>query len=137
MSVTTTAAQTINTVLDQADPDLLSDALRQVKLGTLLTPLKETITNATVNAAIVLTKPALAVITCRVSDVSGGAGALGDRVVSDSSGTPSAPHATGVPAIATLSADGTTITFEGTVKAAVVTYIPRSYTDITGAFKRT
>jgi hypothetical protein len=47
--------------------------------------------------------------------VTGGAAAAGPRQVTDAGGTPSAT-------VATLSADGATLTFEGTVTDAVISY---------------
>lgn len=139
MSSTTTTPETLADVLSKADPDKLADALRQVNLGVMLAPTKKTITLGTVNAVVPLSPPALAIITCRVSDTTGGAGAVGARVVTDAGGTAAAPGATGnanVAGVALLSDDGTTLTFEGTVKAIVVEYIPRSAVDPSTAFKR-
>lgn len=132
---TTTTAETLAGVLDKADPNLLADALRKIALGTLLTPTKKTITLGTVSATVPLSPPALVVTALRVSDVSGGTGAAGPRHVTDAGGTAGAPGATG-PGIALLSDDGATLTFEGTVKAIVIEYVPRSSADVTAAFKR-
>jgi hypothetical protein len=141
MSSTTAVPETLADVLTKADPDKLADALRKVDLGALLAPTKKTITLGTVNAAVPLSPPALCINTLRVSDVTGGTAAVGTRVVVDSGGVAlvAAPGATGnanVPGVASLSDDGATLTFEGTVKAIVVSYIPRSAADVTGLFKR-
>jgi len=56
-----------------------------------------------------------------------GTAVLGDRVFTDSAGTPTAP-AGGAPGIARISDDGKTITFEGTVTDFVLEYTPVSGT---------
>lgn len=157
MTTTATAVETNKSVLDIADPDKLADVLRKVKLGTLLTPLKRTITLATVAASCDLTAvdasgettgpsnpnrlAALSVITLRVTDVTGGTGAAGPRSVTDAGGTPAAPptataYAGASIGLATLSDDGKTVTFEGTVKAFIIEYIPRASVTMTDEFKR-
>jgi hypothetical protein len=124
---TTVAAFTLKDALDAANPSQIASALRKIKLGTMLTPIQETITLGTVRNHIhlltdsVAKKAALQILSCRVSDVTGGAGAVGARVVADA--TPAAPGASG-PGIVTLSADGDIITFEGTILAAVVWWLP-------------
>jgi hypothetical protein len=140
MSVTATAAETLKGVLNQANPNKIADALAKVQLGTLLAPTIKTFTAITAAAAHDITDaahgyclPILAVVNCRVTAV--GTGALGARVMSDVGGTPGAPGANG-PGIATLSADGKTITFEGTVTGFVLTYVPQSTADVTAAFVR-
>ena len=126
---TTVAAFTLKDALDAANPSQIADALRTIKLGTMLTPIQETITLSSVRNHIhlltdsVAKKAALQVLACRVSDVTGGAGAVGARVIADAAATPAAPGATG-PGIVTLSTDGDIITFEGTILAAVVWWLP-------------
>lgn len=149
---TTTRTDTIEQVLKRADPNELPDALRKVDLGQMLTPRKVTFAALSAAAAIDITTaaskaaatvspalpdnvsalpPILSVISCRVSAV--GTGALGDRHISDAGGTPAAPGASG-PGIATLSDDGKTLTFEGTVTGFVLEYIPRPATNLTTKF---
>ena len=127
--MTTTAVYTLQKALDAANPSQIADALREIGLGTMLTPIKETITLGSVRNHIHLLSDSSAklaaqqILMCRVSDVTGGAGAVGVRVIGDASATPADPGATG-PGIASLSADGDIITFEGTVLAVVVWWLP-------------
>ena len=138
--MTTTAVYTLQKALDAANPSQIADALREIGLGTMLTPIKETITLGSVRNHIHLLSdsvaklPAQQILMCRVSDVTGGAGAVGVRVVSDS--TPAAPGATG-PGIITLSADGDIITFENTVLAVVVWWLPMPKTATSAHFAPT
>lgn len=150
MSVTATKAQTLQTELDKASPNSLADVLAQVKLGTMLTPLKVTVAGLGATAAIDITTlpaaggvatvnqgpafpagaklpPILSVTTLRVTAVGGGA--LGPRVVTDAGGAAGAPGANG-PGIALLSDDGKTLTFEGTVTGFVIEYVPRAALDM-------
>ena len=124
---TVTATKSLGTQLDQADPNTLADVLRQVQLGTILTPLKKTLTLSAFGTVFTLNPPALTVNTFRVSDNTGGNAAVGARFIGDAGATASST-------VAKLSDDGTTITVEGTgALAAVVEYIPRSATDLTAA----
>ena len=136
--------------LDTANPNELLDALRKVKLGTHLCPIKAVFTGWTLAAAFDITTaaaktaavvtgitlasgenlpPILQVRTLRVTVAGGGTAALGARTVTDAAGTPAAPGATGA-GIATISDNGKTITFEGTgCTGFTLEYIPRSYND--------
>ena len=51
---TVTATKSLGTQLDQADPNTLADVLRQVQLGTILTPLKKTLTLSAFGLMVVL-----------------------------------------------------------------------------------
>jgi hypothetical protein len=148
-------------VLDQSDPNLVPDVLRQMALGTMLTPMKVTVTGLTAAAAFDLTStavqaaatvnngaaqftpgvtpspvalpPALVVSTLRVTAV--GSGATGPRTVTDAGGTPVAPSA-GIAGVATISDDGKTLTFEGTVTGFIIEYVPRAAVDMqNGSFE--
>jgi hypothetical protein len=135
--MTATANTTLQSALDQARPGQTDDALRLMKLGTMLTPLKRTFAGLTSAAFFDLTTidgtgettgasnpkrvAALSVATLRVT---AGAAAAGARLVTDAGGTPSAT-------VATISDDGKTVTFEAGVTAFVIEYIPRSNTDMT------
>ena len=122
--------ETLADVLTKADPNKLADALRQVNLGALLTPIKKTITLAAFGVDFPLVPPALIVKTFRVTDNTGGNAAVAPRYITDAGGTPAAT-------IATLADDGSKITVEGTgALVAVVEYIPRSAVDPTTLFKR-
>lgn len=145
---TVSVTQTLQEVLSKADPNRLADALRKVDLGNMLKVHKLTLTNTAVaatiempakgdlsitNGATVTTANAasggniMVPVAVRVSDVTGGTGAAGVRFVGDASATPSAT-------VCALSADGSTLTFEGTVKAAVVWYIAMPATLISDLF---
>ena len=144
MSVTISEKQTLARILDRANPNQIADALALVKLATMLDPVKITLAGLTASAAIDLTAikkgdaeltinqglknladksplpPILIGSTLRVTAV--GTAALGARMVSDAGATPSAT-------LATLSDDGKTLTFEGTITGLILEYIPRSNTD--------
>ena len=131
--MTTTSRDTVKTVLDTANPNQLADALQKVKLGTLLTPTKLTLTSLTSTDTHVITdvehgsNPAiLAVVALRVT---AGAAAAGVRVIGDAGATASAT-------VAKLSDNGTTLVFETTVTGFVLEYIPRPSVDMSSAFAR-
>lgn len=135
----TTIRETLQSALDEANPNKLADALQQVKLGSVLTPVRATFTGLADVAAHDLTDAAhgeLAPILVPLSvRVTAGTGAVGNRALIDAAGTPAAPGANGV-GLATLSADGKTITFEAGVTAFIVEYLPRSYVDTSADFTR-
>lgn len=155
VGTTTTKAQTLQTLMDKANPNTLADTLRAAKLGRMLTPLKVTVAGIAAAASFDLTKlkvgdgvttvnqgpqmavgealpPALMVCTLRV--VTGTV--AGVRVVGDSGATLHAPAAANtLPGVATISDDGKTITFEDAATTGFcIEYIPRSDTDMTSAF---
>lgn len=150
----TTAELTYQQWLNRANLNLLPTIFQKMKLGNMLSPVKVTvasltatatpdITSAAVLAAATITcleretgdrLPAiLAVKTLRVTAV--GTGATGPRIVTDSGGTAVAPSS-GIAGVALLSADGTTLTFEGTVTGFVIEYIPRSATALSDNYPR-
>ena len=133
--MTTTARETLQGALDQADANKLPSAMQQIKLGTMLTLQRETVTNSPIAAAFVLSKNALQIVSARVSVLGGGAtAALGDRHITDSAGTPAAPGANG-PGIAKW--DGLkTITLEGTAQELVVWYYAAPDKALTDEFPR-
>ena len=112
-------AETLKSALNRANPNTLADVLAKIDLGTMLAPKTETVAQTSATT-ITLNPPALAVFSARVT---GGAAAAGARTVTDEGGTPST-------SIATLSADGTTLTFEAGVTGAVVSYMPRPAVDL-------
>lgn len=125
--MTTTVNKTLAGIIDNASPDNLPDALQQVKLGTLLTPQRRTITIASATT-MAISPAALGPGTMSVRVVTGTA--TGARDVQDSGGTPTTT-------VATLSDDGATLTFEAAITVAVVDYLPRSASDITADFPQT
>jgi hypothetical protein len=151
MPATATAVDTLKNATDQAEPGDLPDALRLMKLGTMLTPLKRTFTGLTAAAAFDLTLidgtgetagvananrvAALAIATLRVT-ASGTANSVGSYAISDTGGTPVSPTAGANVGLATISDNGKTVTFPTTVTAFVIEYVPRSNTDMTARFAR-
>lgn len=146
MAGTKTLTELAYDILNEANPNRIFNVLRILKLGNMLTPRKVTfaalaaaaahnITDAAHFAAAVVAPvypttgpsarvtlpPILAIITLRVT---AGAAAAATRTPSDAGGTPTA-------AVATLSDDGTTLTFEANVTGFVIEYIPRSEIDLT------
>lgn len=119
-------AITLGSILSKADPNLLADALRKVNLGVMLSPVVKTITQSSA-VTMTLSPPALcpAVVSVRVT---GGASAANVYIVTDSGGT----AVDG--AICKLSADGATLTFALGVTSAVVSYVPRSESDLAAPF---
>lgn len=128
--MTTTANKTIAGALDQADPNMLADLLRLVKLGTLLTPVKQTISQSSA-VTVTLDPPALSVTTLRVT---GGTVTSGIYQVADEAATEVDSATLGV---ASLNDEGDTLTFAAAITDLIVQYIPRSYTDVTGDFPGT
>jgi hypothetical protein len=149
-TTTKTFAETIQTILNEANPNTLADALKKIALGTMMSPVKAVVTGLTAANSFDLTSAAVfakatvtglpagevpasalppirSVTTLRVTAV--GTGALGPRVVTDAGGTAGAPGATG-PGIALLSDDGKTLTFEGTVTGFTIEYSPRALNDL-------
>lgn len=147
---TTTAAYILQTMLDEANPNLLSDALRKVKLGHMLSRVKITVASLTATATPDVTSdsvlaastvsgitlatgenlPAIGqLISLRVT-ASGTAGSLGTYVFTDAGGTALVPPggASAAVGIAEISDDGTTITFPNTVTGFVLEYWPAPYT---------
>lgn len=150
----TPADVTLQQVLNKANLNQLATILQKMKLGNMLNPVKVTVTGLTAAAAIDITTAAvraastivglerdtgdnlpaiLEVKTLRVTGV--GTAATGPRLVTDAGGTPAAPptataYAGASVGLATISDDGKTLTFEGTVTGFVLEYIPRSNTDL-------
>lgn len=128
MASTVTTPPTLQNKLDRAEPGNLADVLRQIKLGTMLTPTKKTLSALAASATHNITDaahgslaPILKVTALRVT---GGAAAAGVRIITDSAALAAAT-------VAALSDDGTTLTFEDTVTGFVLEYIPRSAVDMT------
>ena len=117
------AAETLKSALNRANPNTLADVLAKIDLGTMLDPKTVTVAQ-TAATTIVLNPPALAVFGARVT---AGAAAAGPRLITDAAGSASAT-------VCTLSADGATLTFEGNVTGAVVSYMPRPAVDMATAW---
>jgi len=138
---TSTAVKTLKATLDAANPNELADALRQVALGTLLTPVvydsASTYAGGAASATIALDPPALFVQSARVYS-SGTAASVGSYMVGDANATVSKPAggASAGAGVAKLSADGATLTFPNTVTRAVIQYLPLPATALTDAFEQ-
>lgn len=134
--MTTTAAQTLGTLLTQADPNTLADALRKVDLGNLLQMKEYDTGTITAVAAVPLPEDALLVTSARVV-TSGTAASVGTYLVGDSSVTPLLPPGGASVAVGIASAQGiaapgagltaggyiTTVTFPNTVTRVVFRYL--------------
>lgn len=152
MAVTTTKTDSVANAMNTGNPASIANAIEQMKLGRMLTPQKWTTVGLTSASAFDLTTAAVAAAATAGPStsalatgerlqaalsaagvavrVTAGAAAAGPRIVTDSGGTPSAT-------VATLSADGKTITFEAGVTAFVIEYIPRSEKAMIAAFATT
>lgn len=117
------ASETLKSALNRANPNTLADVLAKVDLGTMLAPKTVTVTQSSAST-MTLSPAALGVFSVRVT---GGAAAAGVRAVTDAGGSASST-------VCTVSADGTTLTFEAGVTSAVVCYMPRPAVDLDGAW---
>lgn len=133
--MTTTARRTIRTVLNQATPGQVLDMLRRMLFGDMQERVEETIVlpalSATVDleALTALRRKAKMVQSVRVTVLGAGTGSLGTFYVGDSGAVPTAAVA-GKNGLCSLSADGKTLTFEGTISTLVIVYIPAAAVDI-------
>lgn len=142
MSTTTTYIRSLLKVLDEALPGEFADAMRSVKLGTMLRPLKRVFTAQAASATMDLTAldatgetagianvarlAALLVTYLRV-DASGTAASVGNYIVGPPTSTLLIPPggANVAVGVARLSDDGKTLTFPNTITGFTVQYIPR------------
>lgn len=135
--MTTTRDETLQTILNKADPTQISDAFRVVRIGDKLANVQVTVAALASATAVDITTPAVkAAITALTGltlgddvnlpaigvpvsvRVTAGAAAAGPRQITDAGGTASAT-------VALLSDDGTTLTFEAGVTGFVLLYQPR------------
>lgn len=130
---TKTVQATLQSMLDQANPETLADLLALIKLGTILTPKKVDTGTISASSTVTLSPPALVVSTVRVV-TSGTGGAVGAYGVTDAGGTPIVPPggASAALGVCTISDDGTTLTFPNTITRAIIEYVPRSNSSMTG-----
>lgn len=123
-------SQSIKTVANSGNLNELGEVVQKVQLGTMLQLQQLTLTGLAASATLNLSAlgyPAIgAILSLRVT---AGAAAAGVRMVADAAGTASAT-------VALVSADGKTLTFEDTVTAVVIQYMPRSAVDMAGNFAR-
>jgi hypothetical protein len=123
MSATATFPDTLQKVLDRGKAGEWEGAAQLAKLGSVLTPVSKTYTGLASAAAHNITDaahgsavPILVPIAVRVT---AGAAAAGLRMIGDPAATPSAT-------VATLSADGKTLTFEAGVTGFVLVYMQQA-----------
>ena len=135
--MTTTAVETLKSALDQANLNKLATALQQVQLGTVMTPVVHDTGTITASATVTLPSAALLVQAARVA-TSGTATSVGSYLVGDASATPSKPAggASLGAGVASISANGLTVTFPNTITRVTIQYLPRPTTALTSAFNR-
>lgn len=139
--MTTTKANSLQSVLDQGIVAELADALALMKFGTMLTPLKRTFTGLTSGTTFDLTAidgtgetagannvKRLAALAISALRITAGAANHSPCLVTDVGGTPTD---TATISVATLSDDGKTLVFGAAVTGFVIEYIPRSSVDMT------
>lgn len=156
--MTTNVNETMQRVLDQADPDKLADALRKMLFGRMQDPIKVVAAGLTAAAAFDITLaafkalstitgltlatgenlPAIATVVSLRVVASGTATSLGTYGISDAGGTAIIPPggASAAMGIALLSDDGKTLTFPNTVTAFTLVYRGRSATEMSAIFER-
>lgn len=127
MAATATSPDTLKKALDRGKVGEWDDAAQLAKIGSILSPVTKTYTGLASAAAHDITDaahgslvPILVPIAVRVT---AGAAAAGLRQIGDPGATPSAT-------VATLSADGKTLTFEAGVTGFVLVYMQRSSVDL-------
>lgn len=150
---TTSHPATLATVLDAANPENIASALQQVKLGTMLNPLKVVVSGATslaaqpinganilANATVYLDGSASGVAANTVFP--GGLPPIASvktlrdahsNIVVDSGGAAVASTST-YPGTVLLSDDGTTLTFAAAVTAFTIEYTPKAGVAMSAAF---
>jgi len=153
MAATTTLLNKTRDVLDKADPGKVSDVFRNMKLGTMLAPLKRVFTGLTAAASFDLTaidgtgETAGAANQARTAvlnlnylrvDASGTAASVGNYIVGPPTSTLLVPPggANVAVGVARISDDGKTITFPNTITGFTISYIPRSAVDVEAKFER-
>lgn len=154
--MTTTVKQTLLHILNLCNPNNLFDALRAVKLGRMLTPIKVVaasltaadsfdITTAAFKTAATLTGitldsgemlPPIQHVNGLVRVVTGGATYVGVYAVAPVGATVLTAATAGVVGVCTLSDDGKTLTFPTNTQATAITffYQPKAATDVSTAY---
>jgi len=146
----TVADITLQKILNFCNLNQFMNALKKVKLGNVLAPVKVTFVGLSAAAAIDITTnasrlaativgldrglsdnlPAIhAVKTVRVT-ASGTANSLGTYAIGDAGSALLSPLGSTVVGVALLSDDGKTLTFPSTITAFVIQYIPRPEFDV-------
>jgi len=122
-----TSPDTLQKVLDRGKAGEWEGAAQLAKLGSILSPVSATFTGLASAAAHNITDAAhgakVAVLSPISVRVTAGAAAAGLRMIGDPLATPSAT-------VATLSADGKTLTFEAGITGFVLVYLQRASTSL-------
>jgi len=131
------APKTLGSELSLADPDTLPDALRQVDLGNMLKIKSYDSGVISGTDHVVLPEAALFVHSARIVSATT-ASKVGTYLVTPDLGVTKLTAGTsGAVGIATLGADGKTITFEATdATQVVVEYVAAPATALTALFER-
>lgn len=125
--MTTTKDLTIQEALNEANPSRAWSAVQKAKLGDALRGVTKTLTGLTAASAFDLTtitdpddstKKLPAALVIQSLRVTAGSAQAGLRQIGDAGATPTT-------AIATVSADGKTITLEDTATAFIISYVPK------------
>jgi hypothetical protein len=158
--VTTNSFQgTIQTALDQANPNQLADLLHLVRLGKMTANIKAVVTSLSAAASFDITSAAVfaaAVVTGLNSEggdlaalpairalrslrvtASGTTNAVGTYVLTDSSGTGVDPGNNANVGICKISDDGKTLTFGHTITGFTIEYLGAAQTDPTTSYPAT
>jgi predicted naringenin-chalcone synthase len=131
--MTATLKETLKSALDEANLNKLADALGQIDLGSILTPVEHD--TGVITGATSITLPGLGALLVQSVRVVSGTETAGEKVVSDSGSTPGDINTSGVFSCK-LNAAGTAITFSANVTRVVVRYIPNPAKALTDAFTR-
>ena len=149
----TTTPYSIRQALDDANPNILADALRQVGLGTHLRKIKATIASMSASSTPDVTAIPASKITInegpksvrdsgllppighvkslRVS-ASGTGTVVGSYFLTDASGTAVTASTSGVAGIAKIGDDDKTLTFTATITGFVIEYFAKPGSYLTG-----
>ncbi|MDB4930539.1 MAG: hypothetical protein JWM10_3023 [Myxococcaceae bacterium] len=124
--MTTPATPTLQSELNRADPNNLADMLRKVQLGELLEIQEYDTGTITAAAAVTIPGGALLIQSAHVV-TSGTAASVGHYHPGNSTSTPLLPPggANTAVGIASVAADGSTITFPNTVTRVILRYIKK------------
>lgn len=124
------AQYTLADILTQANPNLISDALKKVNLGVMLTPVSETITLGAPATTLPLSVKSFSPGTMHVRVTAGVS--LGKYVVSDAGGI--AVDVGAEIGVCKLAADGLSLEFASNVTSVLVSYLAASEIPLSSTF---
>ncbi len=131
---TVTEIQTLQAVLNDANPQNLAAAIQKIKLGTMFAPVDTGDVTQAAATDMVLPEGGKALVVQWVELVTN-VGNAGFAMVGPSDATPVDPSGAGAAdGMVALSQDGTTLTAASNVTVFRVLYVPRPYTDLTATF---